>query len=893
MGEQLYGMLDDDGHHVIVVRTGKQFHKQNQQLYTIRPEQREDFVALLQCLQDDDVHPERILHLWTLCPSDPPRKPIDAYKDCERLGFFSLLYLAQAIGDMAWVHNIQIQVLTNGLAAIGRKEVVTAPEKATLLGPVLVMPREYPNLKCQLIDVELPTIHISSQARPSQGHNLYGVHGPRKKIPSIIRSLRGRQKLPRVPRLPELSRPSAEYDEIIDQLTPILLDPPLEGQLALRDTGLWAAYVEQIGLSDTTQNGQPIAQVPGLRQEGVYVFTGGLGGIGSALASHLAETYQARLALIGRTPLPDRPDWAQWLETRGPAHPISQKIAQVQALERLGASVMVLCADVADEALITEAIGEIRQKWGVIHGVIHAAGTLDDKLIQIKETAAAKRVLQPKTLGAIHLSQALKEDALDFMLLFSSTSTLLAPAGQVDYVAANAFLNAFAQSKQVASNKVVRNTETSTRTTALNWGAWQDVGMTANQPQSIRPQSVWPKGELRANQSHWVSHPLLEQCLVRSNKEAVYTATFQNSNWILDQHRLQDGTAIMPGTGYVEMIAAAANDIVENASSGRTDNHRADTPIASIHIQDLFFLSPFTVQDDERGQISLLLEEGYEGEYMVTLRSQPRVTRTSMRQAQGSQSRVNQMQDDEIEHVSAQVISSTQLRPTLLLISEIRQRCQKQRIEYAPGQQQTQQEQYLAFGPRWKNLLQIDIGEGEAVARLALLPEFAEEAKLYWLHPALLDLATSFALPLVPGYDQSDALFVPVSYGSIKIYRSLPSQVYSYAKLHATASLHFPTFDVTITDERGEVLVEIQSFTLKKVAPDALIVPSQPDGENPSAKPTLLEEITSKGIRPHEGIAVLEQITQPSSANYALCVIHCAPSLTEGCRDGETLESPS
>ena len=90
--------------------------------------------------------------------------------------------------------------------------------------------------------------------------------------------------------------------------------------------------------------------------------------------------------------------------------------------------------------------------------MVHAAGTVDDDLIAVKNQADIDRVFSPKIQGTMVLEEVLADTALDFFVLFSSTSTATAPAGQVDYVGANAFLNAFARSRASCS------------AIAINWG---------------------------------------------------------------------------------------------------------------------------------------------------------------------------------------------------------------------------------------------------------------------------------------------------------------------------------------------------------------------------------------------------------------------------------------
>ena len=97
-------------------------------------------------------------------------------------------------------------------------------------------------------------------------------------------------------------------------------------------------------------------------------------------------------------------------------------------------------------------------------------------MLQLKTREAAARVLAPKVRGALVLDALLGQTPLDFFVVFSSTSAILGPAGQVDYAGANAYLNAFAHSRAGRPARVL----------AVDWGVWQGVGMAAAPPAGAR-----------------------------------------------------------------------------------------------------------------------------------------------------------------------------------------------------------------------------------------------------------------------------------------------------------------------------------------------------------------------------------------------------------------------
>ena len=192
-----------------------------------------------------------------------------------------------------------------------------------------------------------------------------------------------------------------------------------------------------------------------LRQNGVYLITGGIGGLGSIFAEYLARTFQARLVLVGRS----APNAAQQ--------------AKIEQLRALGAEVLVLQADVTNADQIAAAVREATGRFSQIHGVIHAAGVNRDAFILRKTTQEIDTVLAPKVAGTINLELATRGESLDFFALFSSLAGVLGNVGQSDYAYANAFLDAFALRREELREAQQR----SGRTLSINWPLWQEGGM--------------------------------------------------------------------------------------------------------------------------------------------------------------------------------------------------------------------------------------------------------------------------------------------------------------------------------------------------------------------------------------------------------------------------------
>lgn len=202
------------------------------------------------------------------------------------------------------------------------------------------------------------------------------------------------------------------------------------------------------------------------RDKGVYLITGGLGGIGREIGKYLAQKYRAKLVLMDREPLIPRREWDAWLSRHSEEDGVSKKILSVREMERWGAEVLVVGADVADLASIEQCIGQVKSQFGAIHGAIHTAGVLRDGLFHNLDFDQFREALIPKVHGSLVLDRVLAADNLDFMILFSGAVTAFGNVGQSNYVAANSFLDAFARLRQHKNR----------RTMVLNWWFWGEAG---------------------------------------------------------------------------------------------------------------------------------------------------------------------------------------------------------------------------------------------------------------------------------------------------------------------------------------------------------------------------------------------------------------------------------
>ncbi|MCP4567522.1 MAG: SDR family NAD(P)-dependent oxidoreductase, partial [FCB group bacterium] len=184
---------------------------------------------------------------------------------------------------------------------------------------------------------------------------------------------------------------------------------------------------------------------------GVYLITGGLAGNGYALASFLARSLSARLVLAEETPLPAADKWPELeaaeaadADPDGAVH----KIRRVRALEALGAEVLVLDAALTEETQMGRALEAAEERFGALHGVIHAAGMVGQKAVRaIRETGYEEAAWHfvPKIHALFVLERVLGGRELDFSILISSSASFLGGLAYGAYTAANLAMDAFAR----------------------------------------------------------------------------------------------------------------------------------------------------------------------------------------------------------------------------------------------------------------------------------------------------------------------------------------------------------------------------------------------------------------------------------------------------------------
>ena len=771
LADQVVEKLRAAGQKVITVSSGDSFSRDGEQSYILPTEKgREGYDELLAALASRGLAPSRIVHNWLVTRDETFRPGSSFFHRNIEQGMFSLTFLLQALEDNAIPKPVHISCLTSD-AVQTRDEVLKYPEKAMVAGPLRVAPREMAGVTCAQLDI------------------------------SIFEGTSGNQ--------------AASVESMAPLILEELLASPSNHTAALRHNRRYQMDWKPEQLIDDPKS-------KSLEAAKTFLITGGFGGIGAALAKHYAPITRGNFALLTRDPLPEREKWDDYLSSNAPTDKTSKRIRTVQEIEALGGKVLPLAADITNLEDMKSAANTVLDKFGRIDALVHAAGVLDDGPISGRRISTTETVLAPKLHGTQVLETVFPDGSIDHLILFSSTSTVTAPQGQSDYVAANEYLNAYAKSRVGDKTKV----------TAINWGIWSDTGMAAEalNPDQFDTESL-PETD--------ASSPLLERAHFDANGHRVFYKTFsEHADWIFDEHRTKDGKALMPGTGYIEVAAEAMREQHE--------------PL-NFELQNLFFLTPLHVPNgttrDMRARVSRS-DKGYTF----------RVQSTDKR---GDNAEWTQ-------HCEAEIVIGQTERPDQIDLERLAARLG------APLRQETgafitsPQAHHLGFGPRWDTLVSETLGDQEGLAELRL-GHAAERDEGYILHPALLDIATGWGIRLVPEYSGQN-LWVPMSYQSIRVYAPLTPRIFSWARLspRQTSFETAASVDVTICDEDGNVLIDVFGFQMQKqvnpefVTEDTLFnAPTERDNANAarthmSDNPRLRQQL-AEGIPSEIGVKLVSR----------------------------------
>jgi acyl transferase domain-containing protein len=831
LGDRLVNRLEQKGAEVVIIKRGPGFARLKDRQYAINPRESSDYHTLLEELQQQGKSFKFIVHLWNVTAQSKKEDTEDWLNVCQDNGYYSLIYLARAIGLLEIAHDIDITIVSNNMQAVPGTEPLY-PEKATLLGSVSVLPTEYPNIACRSVDIVLPGSdpHKEKQVIDRLMEELTG------QCPDTIVAYRGNQRL-------------------IQTFTPFR-----PGKIA----------------------GPP----PRLEKNGVCLITGGLGGVGLELAQYLAMNLQAKLALMGRTPFPDPGEWDQWVNRHGESDAVSAKIRKLQKMKTKGAEVVVLSADVSDYRQMEQVFQRVKDHFGRVNGVIHCAMDADGSVIHRITPEITERVFAPKVKGSLVLEQMARQHRLDFLVLCSSVSALSGNPGEVAYCAANHFLDAFAAYMHTG------NTGNDVFTVSINWDTWRQVGGAVEVVRQLAREMGIPgtsaaPTEMKLNKNFCggpgggfskksplavgnkkETHPLLGKPVVQTPARWEYISRLTpTKHWPLDEHRIR-GKATLPGTAYLEIARAA----FEHAANGNEESETMEIP-------ELYLLTPLMVEEDETKEVRIILEKQDNGfEFRV-------VSRIGEAEPGSSDSQWQ-------EHARGTLTASKDELARRHSLDELEALCPQQECVASPPRESADFPEKLAtFGNRWQNNLRMKRnGENQHLAAVELNEAFYTDLESYKLHPALLDCALAIPQPGSGFYLPFSYKGVKISTGE-----ALPPRLYSHIRCNhngknsGKAHDKFLDYRVSIMDRQGVERFFIEEYTLLAVSGHQSDVPiSDPQKNAPVSSPApvfleeeeLIDRHLEDGMLPAEGVEVFARIMGGTGPRVVVSTRDLKPRLT-------------
>ncbi|MDG9667724.1 SDR family NAD(P)-dependent oxidoreductase [Hahella sp. CR1] len=422
-------------------------HPGQRQTIALPADAAKDPVALFALLAENDLLPDHVLFARNLSP----QTSISAEYETASQDLSLLSALLQQLGALR--ADVFIAVATTGTQSVLGSESLR-PARGALLGPLLSARQEFPALRTLLLDVEDASA-VATLARQA-------------------------------PALLTLADPDQEAD--------FNAGPPI---VALRGRHAWRCEWRPCRVDGESNVAGSVAEEPAA--SGVYLITGGLGKIGLALATGLAQRGARHIRLVSRTPLPSPEQWPQYLDD--PSMPDRQRhaIATLMALHEAGASISVTAADVTDVNAMGALLDELCDRYGAIDALIHAAADMSqaqEQPISADLAQTWETMIQAKVEGVRALSGLVTQRPVRRVVCMSSLAALLGGYQMGAYAAANLVMDL-----EVAQCAARSDANHGAKWLSLNWDAWRPhsasgLGMGAN---AKIAQEFFDKSALAAN----------------------------------------------------------------------------------------------------------------------------------------------------------------------------------------------------------------------------------------------------------------------------------------------------------------------------------------------------------------------------------------------------------
>ncbi len=344
-----------------------------------------------------------IIHLFTLM-KDYEANKIEDLDNALYKGIYSLFFISKAFVNSDVKNNVEIVLVSENVNEITKNENIIYPENSAFFGMGRAISSEIPFLKCTCIDIDTSTYAdmILEEIGVQDGHSQVAYRNGERYI--------------------------AEFTEI---------------------------DISKVGSTDIA-----------IRENGVYIITGGTGGIGLELAKYISSKNKVNICLLSRSGFPSKKEWDGILED-GKNTRLCSGILKIKEIEMSGSDVQIYSVDVSDMSGVINTVEKIKLKYGKVDGIIHCAGISGQGPISDISTGLLQDVLSPKIHGTWVLDRVTKKENLDFFISFSSVASVFGFPNQASYVAANAYLDSYASTSRFKRTHAV----------TVNWPAWKEVGL--------------------------------------------------------------------------------------------------------------------------------------------------------------------------------------------------------------------------------------------------------------------------------------------------------------------------------------------------------------------------------------------------------------------------------
>ncbi|MFE1577144.1 SDR family NAD(P)-dependent oxidoreductase [Streptomyces fradiae] len=762
------------------------------------------FDALAAELAARGAAPDAVVSCWAADDPDLDDASAGTVARCALRAVTVPAALCRAFGDRFADRPLRLLLVTeDALAVAGRRP--RAPHSAAATGPARALPHEVPDCAVRVLDLErfsrtgpgaaraaravavelaaLTARPASAGASPSAGASASAGTLAAGAAEPVV-AVRGRSRLVPVPVRPALSAPGSVLGR-----TPGGDPGPASGPSASPSHG------------------------PDPLPDGTWLVTGGLGGIGGAVADRLAAPGRT-LVLVTRRPVADgaawdtvRPEGAEPAPRTPPA-----LAADLTRLAGKGAGVCVVQCDVADEPALTAALDEVRRRYGRIAGVVHAAGLPGGGVLALRAPGDIARVLEPKVRGTVLLHRLTEADR-PLMVLCSSVLAVAGAAGQADYAAANAFLDGFAHTTDTA--------------VSLGWDRWSETGM------AVAAASPAPAAEAGEE----LDHPLFA---ARRAAPGGWTELVlrdgPDTAWLSREHRMA-GEPVLPGTALLD-LAVAAHRVLAHHDGGTAPHGEGGTAPRrpgdggdAVEL-DAVFTEPVRMTEGDAPVVAVRLRPHADGGHDWEVRSS-----TTTR-----------------PHAQGRVRPHRGPRPARVDLAAAPE---------APGGTEAEAPEdarpgLLETGPRWACVTRTDrpahpAGDGgrHLLLTLGLPEEYRGDTGVHPLHPALLDAATGAVA-------QATGRHLPVAYGKLTVHRDIPADGRALVVLRSgdpAAVGDTLVADVTLTDREGDPVVTVEGFVLRPVPAGTAA-----SGEGAAQHRPTAPAAPADGIPTAEGLRALERV---------------------------------